>query len=191
MDVAILNFIQEHMRNSFFDWLMPIVSEVSDNGYWLILLAIILLFFRKYRIISFYSGAGYIIAYFFVKILKPLIARPRPCITFPDMYPALVGVCPSGWSFPSGHVTMAFLGVTMLFKLNKKLGWIGICLAILVAFSRMYLYDHYLTDVLGGAVVGMLAGIIGIWIVNFIYNKLPSGKFKSMIPMVKTDRRYY
>ena len=96
--------------------------------------------------------------------LKPLIARPRPC----DMNTAMDYLIarPHGWSFPSGHTAASFAAASALWFGGSRL-WIpcGI-LAVLIALSRLYLYVHFPTDVLGGAAVGILCGALGAFAVR-------------------------
>ena len=93
-------------------------------------------------------------------ILKPLVARARPFTVNPAV--ELLITKPTDFSFPSGHTSASFAVVSALFFRKERL-WIpaGI-LAALIAFSRLYLYVHYPTDVLAGALVGILAGWIAV-----------------------------
>lgn len=91
-------------------------------------------------------------------ILKPLVARLRPF----EMNTAvqLVIEKPLDFSFPSGHTGAAFAVVSALYFCKNR-GWIpALVMAVLIAFSRLYLYVHYPTDVLAGALLGMTAGWI-------------------------------
>lgn len=90
-------------------------------------------------------------------ILKPLIARTRPY----DVNTAveLLIRAPRDYSFPSGHTAASFAAAAALwFADKKKLAIPALVLAVLIAFSRMYFYVHYPTDVLGGAILGMVCG---------------------------------
>lgn len=90
-------------------------------------------------------------------ILKPLIARTRPY----DINTAidLLIAAPKDFSFPSGHTASSFAAAAALwFGGKKKLAVPALALAVLIAFSRMYFYVHYPTDVLCGAILGMLCG---------------------------------
>lgn len=90
-------------------------------------------------------------------ILKPLIARTRPY----DVNKAveLLIRAPRDYSFPSGHTAASFAAAAALwFADKKKLAIPALVLAVLIAFSRMYFYVHYPTDVLGGAILGMVCG---------------------------------
>ena len=66
------------------------------------------------------------------------------------------------FSFPSGHTAASFASVAALYLAGeKKLFGISLVLSVLIAFSRLYLYVHYPTDVLGGVLVGLLSGWLG------------------------------
>ena len=70
-------------------------------------------------------------------------------------------------SFPSGHTAASFASVAALYLAGAKKGWkIAGVLAVLIAFSRLYFYVHFPTDVLGGIVFGILSGVIGYKIVK-------------------------
>ncbi len=118
-------------------------------------------------------------------ILKPIFARPRPFIYYADnpAYMAWYEFAGSHienayTSFPSGHTTAAFeLGIAMFLVLNKKYSWIFPVFSALVGLSRIYLMVHYVTDVLGGVVVGTFAGIMGYLIMKAIMKKTENTKF--------------
>ena len=73
---------------------------------------------------------------------------------------------PHDFSFPSGHTAASFAAVgALLFSGEKKLWKPVFVLAVLIAFSRLYLYVHYPTDILGGIVVGNVSGYVGYRII--------------------------
>ena len=88
--------------------------------------------------------------------LKNLIARPRPC--WLDSSVQLLISSPTDYSFPSGHTLSSAIGATVLTKANHQFGWAAIPLAAAIAFSRLYLFVHYPSDVLAGAVLGVAIG---------------------------------
>ena len=75
---------------------------------------------------------------------------------------------PSDPSFPSGHTTAAFAAATVLICDHWKGRWIVLIVAILVAFSRLYLYVHFLTDVICGALIGIFCG----WLSGLLWQKV-------------------
>ena len=85
--------------------------------------------------------------------LKNLIMRERPLVADPTVQQLIP--LPSGSSFPSGHTASSFTAAWILWKADRKFGAAGLALAVCIGFSRLYLFVHYPTDVLGGAVLGI------------------------------------
>ena len=84
--------------------------------------------------------------------LKYAVARPRP---------SDLGVPPEAQpAFPSGHTTNAFAFATTLSAYHRKFSIVMFAWASLVAFSRVYLGLHYVTDLIGGALVGISISIL-------------------------------
>jgi len=108
-------------------------------------------------------------------ILKAFVSRPRPYIT----YNAIENILPAAnSSFPSGHSITCMMAVVMLWvmlnnsNLSKKYKIIYKCglvfSLVLCAINRMYLGQHYISDVLAGFVIALIIGII---IIKFCYNR--------------------
>lgn len=171
IDFAILDFIQEHLRNAFLDFLMPVITVLGDAGIFWILLAIVLLIYKKTRRVGVILAAALVMDLLLCNILiKPLVARTRPYDV--NMSITLLIKKPIDYSFPSGHTAASFASVTALFLTKKKILWeIALLLSCLIAFSRLYLYVHYPTDILGGILIGILAGVAGWLIVTSIEKK--------------------
>ena len=103
-------------------------------------------------------------------VIKNLVARTRPF----DVNTAvqLLVAKPQDYSFPSGHTAASFASVTALYLAGEKKLWkIALVLAVLIAFSRLYLYVHYPTDVLGGIITGAIAGYIGYKLTFIVQSK--------------------
>jgi undecaprenyl-diphosphatase len=89
-------------------------------------------------------------------LAKPLIGRVRPC----DVNTAvqLLIARPADFSFPSGHSASSFAAVFALYFRGARLWKPALALAVLIAFSRLYLYVHYPSDVLAGILIGAAIG---------------------------------
>ena len=101
--------------------------------------------------------------------LKPLFARPRPCDLRLEMLTLVAR--PHGWSFPSGHTSSAFAAAFALWLQNRRLGVPALVLAGFIGFTRMYLYVHFPTDILGGVALGLALGVCGSLLADKISNK--------------------
>lgn len=86
--------------------------------------------------------------------LKNLIARPRPC-WLDDSVMMLISST-TDYSFPSGHTLSSVIGATVLTKTDRRFGWAAIPLAAVIAFSRLYLFVHFPSDILAGAILGVI-----------------------------------
>ncbi len=94
--------------------------------------------------------------------IKSYFRRKRPFITI--IQAIVIGKKPGSWSFPSGHSAAAFAGAYLLSKKYPRWSPLTYTAAGLVAFSRMYLGDHYPGDVLSGSLSGVLFAIAFRWI---------------------------
>ncbi len=164
-DLPILAWIASNLRCAFLDTVMPAITVLGNAGIFWIVLAVVLLLIPKYRKVGLEMGVALLIGLIVCNItLKPLIARPRPydyqLAHFGQSIELLIAA-PKDFSFPSGHTLASFEGATVLLLYNKKFGIPAMILAALIAFSRLYLYVHYPTDVLFAVVMGICFGILG------------------------------
>lgn len=165
VEINILNWIQS-IRTPIGDVIMPLITKLGDAGMIWILLSIVLLLIPKTR----KSGAILTMALcvdlvLCNGILKNLFGRVRPFDV--NTSAQLLILKPDDFSFPSGHTAASFAAVSALFLAGERKLWIpALVLAVLIAFSRLYLYVHYPTDILGGIIVGIIAGCVGNWIVK-------------------------
>ncbi len=169
-DLPVLEWIAAHLRCGFLDGVMPVVTKLGDAGIFWILLSVVLLLIPKYRKAGLSMGVALLIGLLVCNItLKPLIARPRPydyqLAHFGKTIELLIAA-PHDFSFPSGHTLASFEAATALLLHNRKWGICAIVLASVIAFSRLYLYVHYPTDVLFSLVMGIAFGFLGTWIVK-------------------------
>lgn len=172
IDFSILIWIQENIRCTFLDVVMPFFTRLCDDGEIWILCGIILLFFKKYRKFGVFILVGMLLGSIIGnEILKPIIARPRPCHIYEMLHEMLIDVPKlTSYSFPSGHTTSSVIAATVLMRANKKFGFFAVPLAFLIAFSRMYLFVHFPTDILGGTVLGILIGFYTVTIGNKLWD---------------------
>ncbi len=159
MDLLILNFIQENCHNGFTDTIFPFITMMGDSGLIWVLIGIALAITKKYRKAALILFASLILTHIIGGlILKPIVARPRPFVTFPDV--TLLINAPNEFSFPSGHAGSSFAAATILWKANRKFGIPALVLASLIAFSRVFLFVHYPMDIIVGAILGVLCALI-------------------------------
>ena len=174
-DAAVTTAVHKlyELAPGFFTPFMELISLFGKGGIFLIILSLVLTFFKKTRRFGTAMCLGLAIGALFVNLyLKDAIARPRPYTL--DFYRQLwmtVGQnVESDFCFPSGHTNAAFAAMLPLFLLgDKRRSWLALLFGVLMGISRIYLCVHYPSDVLGGAITGTVAGILG----TLIARKLP------------------
>ncbi len=164
-DFAVLDFIRENIANPVLDVFMKIITTSGDAGIIWIAATILCLVFKRTRKAGVCMAVALILGLLICNLtLKPIIARPRPFMTREDI--ELIIKAPSGFSFPSGHTVSSFAAATGLFIYHRRLGIAALIWAFLIAFSRLYMYVHYPTDVIAGMLIGILCAVIGMVLVN-------------------------
>ena len=168
-------------------WMTPVMELISllgKGGIALIVLSLVLLVIRKTRRFGTAMILGLAIGAVVVNLwLKVVIARPRPYADINGFYYPLWQMMgshtESDYSFPSGHTNAAFACMVPAFLLGKK-SWSWLCLlfAFLMGVSRIYLVVHYPSDVLGGLIMGTLAGLLGVLIMKHLPEKWYSWSLK-------------
>ena len=135
------------------DHIMTGLSTIGNAGIFWIVLGLALCIPKKYRKIGIQMVISMAITFIIGNlILKNLIARQRPC--WLDTQIALLIKSPKDYSFPSGHSMNGFAASIALLCNDKKLGIPAVILASLIAFSRLYHFVHFPTDVMVGILIG-------------------------------------
>ena len=165
MELQVLDALQT-IHNPVLDTMMCAITRLGDAGIFWILLCMVLLILPKTRRSGVILMAALLVDLVICNgILKPLVHRIRPFDVKTGI--ELLVKRPTDYSFPSGHTAASFASVTALYLAGEKKLWIpALVLAVLIAFSRLYLYVHYPTDVLGGVVAGLAAGALGYWLMK-------------------------
>ena len=181
-DFAILDWIQEHLRCAFLDAVMPVITHLGWKGAFFIACAVLMLFFRKWRKTGWSIAVALLLGLIVCNVtLKPLIARPRPYDVnivkeFGRSLIMPLVDAETDFSFPSGHTIAAFEFATAFAIRKRKWAIPVFVLAILISFSRLYIFMHYPSDVFASVVLGVIFGILGVVIVNGIYKLIEKKK---------------
>ncbi len=175
IDIAVFFFINHTIANPVLDWIMPFVTDLNKHK-WVIVALILWIAWVLWKggpkgrtaiavLIITIIASDQINS----SVLKEIFARVRPCR-------ALTGVrmlvdCGGGLSFPSSHAVNNFAGAFVLsyFYKSKKLYWYAF--ASLVALSRPYVGVHYPSDIVGGALVGVVIGFVMVSLWEIIFQK--------------------
>ena len=177
-DLPILDWIAANIWCPALDVAMPIITVLGDAGIFWIAVSVLFMIMKKYR----KTGIGMMLALMMGLLicniwLKPSVARIRPydfqMEYFLKEIPLLAGAM-HDFSFPSGHTIASFEAAVVIALNHKKLGIGALILACLIAFSRLYMYVHYPTDVLVSIVLGTAFAFLGNFLAAKIMDKLPA-----------------
>ena len=191
IDVAIYQFVDSIM-NPVLNTIFTFITHLGDTpGIIWCVLGICLLIPKKTRKLGILLFAGLAFSSIINNLcLKEIIERPRPYNLDPEVWanagyeyvwPNLIKKS-SSWSFPSGHTSTSIgAAFALLLGCRKKELGIGIpafIISLLIGFSRIYVHVHYPTDVIVGALIGLISGVI----VYFIFEKLV---FPTAVPAIE------
>lgn len=165
LEEQILLFVQDHMRTPLLTPVMKGITLLGDMGAVWIVISMGLCLSKRWRKTGVTGlcaiGLSVMINNVF---LKNLIGRARPFDVIQNLVPLITK--PTDYSFPSGHTACSFaVAFLLLRKLPKKYGIPCLILAGLIGFSRIYLGVHYMSDVLAGAVSGIVLSYVADYLV--------------------------
>jgi membrane-associated phospholipid phosphatase len=156
------------LHNNAGDFVFPYVTDLGE-GYMVIAVTLIMLCFNYRKTLLMITS--FAVSGILVQIVKHIFKAPRPVVYFEKHLNGIhfvkgISLLHSN-SFPSGHTVAAFSAAVVLsyVAVNKRYGFIYLLLAIAVAFSRMYLSQHFFEDVTAGSILGTFSTVM--WITWF------------------------
>lgn len=161
----------QQIHNPVLDKIMVALSTIGNAGILWIVLAVLLLIMKKTRRCGAQMALAMLLTFIIGNlVLKNMISRDRPCWIDPTV--VLLVKNPTDFSFPSGHSMNGFTAAVTILFYDKRWGIAAIILASLVAFSRLYNFVHFPTDVFAGVVIGTVVACL----VNLLFMRMQSVK---------------
>lgn len=162
LDEQALVWIAQHVRNAVLDPFMMLYTQLGNTGMLFIALGVVMLLFKQTRKVGVSALCAMLIGLIVVNFtIKPLVARARPWLVIENFVNLVPEHDPN--SFPSGHTNAAFaFALAVCLSAPKK--WMkitAVCMAAVMGLSRLYVGVHFPSDVLAGAVIGSLCGLLG------------------------------
>jgi undecaprenyl-diphosphatase len=175
IDTLLFSLGNIRLRTPLFDRIMPVLTE-KDNWWGLIVLVALLLAIpcgKKGRIalitiLCAIAASDQLSSAF----LKPLVDRVRPCHVIEHVH--LLVNCSSSPSFPSSHAANMTAFAIVLSRYFRQTTVPAFCIALSVAYSRVYVGVHYPFDAAGGICIGILSGYAAIGAMKLISRKITS-----------------
>ncbi len=166
-ETDVLIWIQENLSGGIMDTLMKYVSCSGDHGAIWLIIAAALMIYKPTREAGVVMAAAVLMGYVLNDwIIKPLVERPRPFVE--DLSLPLIIDPPGGYSFASGHTVNAFAAACALFIYDRRWGSVLVAYAALMGFSRIYLMVHYPSDVVAGALIGIMCAVAAYKIIEYV-----------------------
>jgi undecaprenyl-diphosphatase len=165
-ELDLVLWIQNNLRNSTVDAVMPLLTSTMNYGVLMFIIGLLFLFSKRYRWMGAAFLFGGVISEVSCMSIKYMVGSSRPFMDYPM---ELLISMPLSPSFPSMHVSSSVMMVTvaLLFK-EKRIAWALLVFAIVIAFSRLYLFVHYPIDIIGGAILGIVCGCFAYMVVHWL-----------------------
>ena len=186
-DMSVFTFFGEQIQGAVMNIVAEFITFFGGSEFVIpmAVVGLVLSFFKKTRKFGMAVFFAVIVGTLLTNVIfKPMFDRPRPYVyyaenpLFMSWYEFAGAHIESDKSFPSGHTTAAFeIGVALFLVLNKKYSWVFPVFSALVGLSRIYLMVHYVTDVLGGVLIGTFAGIMGYVIMTALMKNTKIAEF--------------
>tara|TARA_B100001971_G_C18123722_1_gene500829 strand:- start:16 stop:540 length:525 start_codon:yes stop_codon:yes gene_type:complete len=144
---------------------LGIVNFLATYLFWILVVLVIFISLKNHAprfILFMYAATSGLIVYYINKVIGFYFFRERPYISLG--FENLLGEVHPDKSFPSDHTSLAWTMALMVFLYNKKYGVFLLAIALLVSISRILAGVHYISDILGGIVVGTIIALFVYWL---------------------------
>jgi undecaprenyl-diphosphatase len=126
-----------------------------------VLIVLVTLFLLKERKLIIPWWIASITTLAFSLMLKYMLARDRPFVAYPELFTALA--TEAAYSFPSARTAVIFAALPIMSKYQPRFFPFWFFLAVVVAYSRVYLGVHYMSDIFGGMLIGYIFGKLTLY----------------------------
>lgn len=167
IDLYLFNLINGFAgKIAWLDYIAMFFAEYLEYVLWLFLILLLAANIKKYwrMVAEAFITAGFA-KFILAEIIRWLWFRPRPFVSL-NFIP-LINQSPAEASFPSGHASFYFALSTIVYLYNKKIGITFYIASSFIVLARVFTGVHWPSDILAGAVMGILAG----WILNKLFKK--------------------
>lgn len=209
MELEILNRVHEVFHDiTWLNYAMKYISMLAAHGEISIACCAILLIFKRTRRCGFAMAVALVVDFVVVNlILKNAIGRERPWTHeelgwAEDFYRQYGIELSTDYCFPSGHTAITFCAAAVLVIFYRAKAIPAVFVALLIGFSRIYLCEHYVSDVAAGIIIGSLCGVAGYYIYRAVeravlraYDKnryrLKARAFRTRLPKRYRENIFY
>lgn len=153
------------------DYFFQNATYLGDGAFFVFLIVVLFISSKRHGLLALASFTVSSLTSIFLK-QAVFTGRPRPALVFADSkwaYHVIKGLdIYTINSFPSGHTISAFAVFTLLALLDERKGrgWALLIPAVLVGYSRVYLFQHFAVDVFAGSLIGVLSSVGVYWILR-------------------------
>ncbi len=159
LDKHIFDLFTRKNGSPFIENIMVLATRLGDGGIIWAFFTLICLLSDSYRRFGLVCMASGFTCSFIANILiKKIVSRTRPFLHYWPQITLRISRPPDS-SFPSGHTAVSFAAAGILAQINLPFAVLAYTFAGLISFSRLYLLVHYPSDILGGAILGILCGL--------------------------------
>lgn len=209
MELEILNRVHEVFHDiTWLNYAIKYISMLAAHGEISIACCAILLIFKRTRRCGLAMAVALVVDFVVVNlILKNAVGRERPWtheeLGWAEDFYAQYGIELSrDYCFPSGHTAVTFCAVAVLVIFYRAKAIPAVFVALLIGFSRIYLCEHYVSDVAAGIIIGSLCGVAGYYIYRAVeravlraYDKnryrLKARAFRTRLPKRYRENIFY